>query len=521
MAGQTIRPDDRPPIVIALSDPTIYPHPVDRVELVETHISWVFLAGERVYKVKKPVDLGFLDFTTLERRRFFCDEEVRLNRRLTHEVYLGVVELNGHDALTFGGRGPTREVAVMMTRLPHDRMLDDLVRRGSVEPGLVEALGGIVASFHASAATGGEIDRLGGPATVRQNWDENFEQTAGLPPAVLPDEWRQTLRVWVATFLEREAGRFEARVAGGRSRDCHGDLQAQHVCCTEPIQIFDCIEFNSRFRYGDVAGEIAFLAMDLDRLGRSDLALRFLNAYLETSGDYGAVPLLDFYRAYRAFVRGKVLGFQIDARPEAADKARERFALALGYTERRSAPRLAITTGVIGTGKSTLARAVAARIGAILVRTDALRKRLAGVALTERASVGFGEGLYSGEMARRTYGEAMTLAAQLLDAGWPVLLDGAFSSVAQRNMAREVAARAGVPFVAIWCDAPDSILADRLRRRAEHPGEVSDARVDLLPQHRAHYEPPEREPQVVRIDTTASPDGAVGEALRALHVLWT
>jgi uncharacterized protein len=517
-----IVPDaDLPPIVAALSHPAIYPHPVDRVELVETHISWVFLAGDRVYKVKKPVDLGFLDFTTLERRRFFCEEEVRLNRRLTHDVYLGVVELNGHDALTFGGRGPTREVAVMMTRLPHDRMLDELVRRESIQPELVEALGRIIAGFHAAAPTGGEIDRLGGLATVRANWDENFEQTAGLPPAVLPDEGRQALRVWVTTFLEREARRFETRVAAGRSRDCHGDLQAQHVCCTEPIQIFDCIEFNSRFRYGDVAGEIAFLAMDLDRLGRPDLALRFLNAYLETSGDYEAVPLLDFYRAYRAFVRGKVLGFQIDARPEAADKARERFALALRYTERRAIPQLVITTGVIGTGKSTLARAVAARIGAIIVRTDAVRKHLAGRALTERASAGFGEGLYSGEMARRTYAEAMALAAKLLDAGWPVLLDGAFSSVAQRNMAREVAAPAGVPFVVIWCDAPDSVLADRLRRRAEQPGEVSDARVELLPQHRARYEPPEREPQVVRIDTTASPDAAERETLRALHVLRT
>jgi uncharacterized protein len=517
MAGHATRFEDRPPIVIALSDPTIYPHPVDRVELVETHISWVFLAGERVYKVKKPVDLGFLDFTTLERRRFFCEEEVRLNRRLTHDVYLGVVELNGRDTLTFGGGGPTREVAVMMMRLPHDRMLDEVVRRGTIEPELMEGLGRIIAAFHAAAPTGGEIDQLGGIATVRANWDENFEQTAGLPTSVLPDEWRQALRVWVATFLEREAGRFEARVAAGCSRDCHGDLQAQHVCCTEPIQIFDCIEFNSRFRYGDVASEIAFLAMDLDRLGRPDLALRFLNAYLETSGDYEAVPLLDFYRTYRAFVRGKVLGFQIDARPEAADKARDRFALALGYTERRSAPRLAITTGVIGTGKSTLARGVAARIGAIVVRTDALRKRLAGRDLTDRASAAFGEGLYSEEMTRRTYAEAMVLAAKLLDAGWPVLLDGAFPSLAQRNLAREVAARAGIPFIVIWCDAPDSVLADRLRRRAEQPGEVSDAGVDLLPQHRAQYESPDREPQVIRIDTTAGPDAAVREAMRALH----
>jgi uncharacterized protein len=506
----------RPPIVAALTDPGIYPHPVDRVELVETHISWVFLAADRVYKVKKPVALGFLDFTTLERRRFFCEEEVRLNRRLTRDVYLGVVELNGRDAITFGGPGPTREVAVMMRRLPHERMLDALVRRGAAEPALVEELGRIVARFHATAPTGGEIDELGGLATVSANWNENFAQTAALPPAVLPDEWRRRLQAWTQAFMQREASRFAARVAAGRSRDCHGDLQAQHVCCTEPIQIFDCIEFNHRFRYGDVAGEIAFLAMDLERLGRPDLAVRFLNAYLEASGDYDAVPLLDFYRAYRAFVRGKVLGFQIEARPETAAKARDRFALALRYTERRDPPRLLITTGVVGSGKSSVAREVAARLGAIVVRTDALRKRLAGLALTERREAGFGEGLYSPEMGRRTYAEAMAVATKILDAGWPVVLDGAFSAAAQRKQAREAAARTGVPFAVLWCDAPDPVLAERLRRRAHDPDEVSDARLDLLPEHRARYEPPEREADVIRLDTTAGVDRAAAKAVEAL-----
>jgi uncharacterized protein len=505
-----------PPIVEALTDPAIYQHAVDRVELVETHISWVFLAGDRVYKVKKPVDLGFLDFTTLERRRLFCEEEVRLNRRLTHDVYLGVVELRGSNSITFGGPGPTREVAVVMRRLPADRMLDDLVRRDAAGPELVEELGGIVAQFHAGAPTGGEIDDLGGLSIVRANWDENFAQTAALSAEVLPEESRRALQGWVRAFMEREAARFAARITAGRIRDCHGDLQAQHVCCTEPIQIFDCIEFNHRFRYGDVASEIAFLAMDLDRLGRSDLALRFLNAYLEASGDYEAVPLLDFYRAYRAFVRGKVLSFQIRDRPEAAVKARDRFALAFRYTKRRDAPRLLITTGVIGSGKSTVARAVAARLGAIVVRTDAVRKRMVGLALDTRSDAPFGKGLYSPDVARRTYAETLALATKILDAGWPVLLDGAFASVAQRNQAREVARRGGVPFGVIWCDAPDSVLAERLRRRAHDPREVSDAGPDLLPQHRAHYEPPVGEANVVRIDTTTGVDRAAVEAVSTL-----
>ena len=506
----------RSPVVAALTDPAIYPHPVDRVELIETHISWVFLAGERVYKVKKPVDLGFLDFTTLERRRFFCEEEVRLNRRLSHDVYLGVIELNGTGEIRIGGTGPTADVAVMMRRLPHDRMLDELVRRDAADPALVEELGRIVARFHAAAPTGGEIDELGGLATVSANWSENFVQTTKLSPEVLPEEWHRSLQSWVQTFMAREAPRFAARVAAGRSRDCHGDLQAQHVCCTEPIQIFDCIEFNHRFRYGDVAGEIAFLAMDLDRLGRPDLALRFLNAYLDASGDYDAVPLLDFYRAYRAFVRGKVLSFQIAERPETAAKARDRFALAVRYAERRERPRLLITTGVIGSGKSTVARQIAARLGAIVVRTDAVRKRLAGLALSEHRRVGFGEGLYSPEMAARTYAEALSVAIDIVRAGWPVIVDGAFSSAGQRGLARDAARQAGAGFAVLWCDAPDAVLVERLRRRAHDPEEVSDAGVGLLAEHRAHYAPPDREPDTIRIDTTA---GAAGAAEKAVDEL--
>ena len=256
-------------LVSGLLDPAIYPHEVERVELIETHISWVFLAGARVYKVKKPVNLGFLDFTTLARRRHFCHEEVRLNRRLAPDVYLDVMEIKGtRRAPRFGGAGRTIEVAVVMRRLAAERMLESLVKGGAAPPELLDAIGVTVARFHAEAETGGEIDELGGLETMRRNWEENFAQTDALGPEILPAAARACVRAYVAAFLEREAARFAARVAAGKSRDCHGDLQARHVCCVEPVQIFDCIEFNHRFRFGDVAGEIAFLAMDLERLGR-------------------------------------------------------------------------------------------------------------------------------------------------------------------------------------------------------------------------------------------------------------
>ncbi|MGH7400418.1 MAG: kinase, partial [Candidatus Rokuibacteriota bacterium] len=345
----TERARRRPGLIARLLDPAVYPHPVDRVELIETHISWVLLAGDRVYKIKKPVELGFLDFTTLARRRRFCHDEVRLNRRLTSDIYLGVVEIKGGArAPRLDGPGRAIEVAVLMRRLPAERMLDRLVRAAAAPPALLDGIGTTVARFHAAADTGGEIDELGGIETIRRNWQENFAQTDAVGPELLPNDTRRRVREYVAAFLEREAGRFAARVAAGRSRDCHGDLQAQHVCCVEPVQIFDCIEFNHRFRFGDVAGEIAFLAMDLERLGRPDLAIRFLNAYLEENGDYEAVPLLDFYRAYRAWVRAKVTAFQVAEHPERVGEARTLFELAGRFVAPHRRPRLVITTGVMG-----------------------------------------------------------------------------------------------------------------------------------------------------------------------------
>ena len=500
-----------------LLDPGAYPHAVRQVDLVETHISWVLLAGDRVYKIKKPVDLGFLDFTTLERRRFFCEEEVRLNRRLAPGTYLGVVELKGTGpAVHLGGPGPTREVAVEMRRLPADRMLDRLVAENAVEPSLLDDLARLLARFHAAAATGGEIDELGGLETIRRNWVENFEQTADLPDTVLPDRSRRALRDWVEAFLAREPARFAARVAAGRSRDCHGDLQAQHVCCTDPIQVFDCIEFNHRFRFGDTAGEIAFLAMDLERLGRADLALRFLNAYLEASGDWDAVPLLDFYRAYRAFVRGKVLGFQVATHPEHTPDARALFERAAAYTRPGRVPRLVITSGVMGSGKSTVAQAVAARLGAIVIRTDAVRKHLAGLPLHTRAAEPFGGGLYAPAMGARVYAEALRLACEALDAGWAVVVDGSFARGAERAAARRLATSRGVSHATLWCDAPDSVIAARLRARERDAGEVSDGRLELLAAHRAAFEAPAAEAGTIRLDATGETAAVVDRALETL-----
>lgn len=493
-----------PARVRPFADPAFYAHRPAAVELIETHISWVFLAGEYVYKVKKPVSLGFLDFRTLARRRHFCAEEIRLNQRLAPRAYLDVVRVTrARGAYHLGGTGRTFEVAVWMRRLPADRMLDALVASGKADHRLMEDTARTIADFHSRAATGPAIARFGRVAVIRRNLEENLAQTAHFPPEALPPTTRDGVASSLRQALRGQRRRFSERIRAGRIRDCHGDLQAQHVCCTDPIQVFDCIEFNHRFRYGDTAGEIAFLAMDLDVLGRPDLALDFVNAYLDASGDYGAVPLLDFYRAYRAWVRGKVYGLQA-ADPARADhaelvrRARSYFELAAAYARPRSARALQVMTGLSASGKSTAAREIAHELPAIVVRTDAVRKQLAGVSWHERHAGGLGEGLYSPEMTERTYATCLDLAAELLGAGWSVILDGVFARRAERDAARALAERAGVPFRIVWCDAPEPVLRERLRARQSADRDLSDAREEVLDLQLRHYESPAAEGDVVR-----------------------
>lgn len=491
-----------PARVRAFTDPIFYPHRPSAVELIETHISWVFLAGEYVYKVKKPVNLGFLDFRTLARRRHFCREEIRLNQRLAPNAYLDVVTITGERGeYRLGGAGRTLEVAVWMRRLPADRMLDQLVRTAGADHHLLEDIGRTIAEFHASAAQGPAIARFGRPEVVRRNMEENLAQTGRLPPEVLPPATRTIVRSFLRETLRGQRRRFSERVRAGRIRDCHGDLQAQHVCCTDPIQVFDCIEFNHRFRYGDTAGEIAFLAMDLDASGRSDLALDFINAYLDSSGDFGAVPLLDFYRAYRAWIRGKVYGLQaID--PGRAEhvalmsRARGYFELAASYARPRRAPSLTVMTGLSASGKSTVARRIAHGVSAIVVRTDAVRKQLAGVPWHRRYTGAVGEGLYSAAMTERTYATCLGVAEELLEAGWSVVLDGVFGRRAEREAARALARVKDASFRIVWCQAPEAVLRERLRARQAGGRDVSDAGEDVLDLQLRHYEPPSAEADV-------------------------
>jgi aminoglycoside phosphotransferase family enzyme len=324
----------------AMLRPGAYAHPVDHLQLHETHISWVILAGPYAYKVKKPVNLGFLDFSTVERRATDCADEVRLNRRLCPDVYLGVCWLVERDGDLFvSGTGRQIEPIVQMRRLPAEGMLPHLIEHGRADADLVRRIGRHLARFHASAETGPGVNQYGSPQTVRANWDENFGQTEGLPEEILPGEARGAIVAYVERFLETQLALLERRVATGRIRDGHGDLHASSICVEgASLHLFDCIEFNTRFRCSDVAAEVAFLAMDLDHFGRPDLAAAFVDAYIADSGDTELRSLLDFYRCYRAYVRGKVAGLRlaegdvtVREHDDLTAEARSYFDLALTY----------------------------------------------------------------------------------------------------------------------------------------------------------------------------------------------
>ncbi len=325
--------------VEALLEPRAYPHKPQRIELVQTQMSLIYLTGEYVYKVKKPVNLGYLDYTTLEKRHFFCRQELELNRRLCPDAYVtvvAVVEENGE--LRVEAQGKAIEYAVKMRQLPQDRMMDVLLPRGQVTPEMVARVAERLVNFHQKAETNQEIAAFGKLNVIRQNCDENFVQTEKYVGLTVLRAKYERIRGYTNGFIESNAGLFEKRVAEGRIRDCHGDLHAAHVCFTDDICIYDCIEFNNRFRYCDVVSELAFLAMDLDRYQQASLSQHLVDTYAGVSHDKGLLSLLNFYKCYRAYVRGKVEGFKLDdplisqnEKAKALETARSYFQLADSY----------------------------------------------------------------------------------------------------------------------------------------------------------------------------------------------
>ncbi|MDI6858776.1 MAG: AAA family ATPase [Dehalococcoidia bacterium] len=487
-----------PRLIESLLLPSAYPHPVKQVDLIQTHISYVLFAGEYVYKVKKPVNFGFLDYSTLEKRRLYCQEEVRLNRRLCPDTYLGVEPIAASgDRVIIGGGGEAVEYAVKMRRLPQQRMMDVLLDEGAVSSEMLTRLTGKLVEFHRTSERSGYIDSFGSEETIRFNWRENFDQTGPYVGRTISRERWQAIRDWVESFLGRERRLLERRVREGRIRDCHGDLRTNAVCFVDGVCVFDCIEFNERFRYSDVASDVAFLAMDMDFKGNRALSDEMVGLYLAQSRDTTLPLVLNFYKCYRAFVRGKVDGFQIDEpeipasqREEAAAAAGRYFDLAAEYCGRSCPPLLMMMVGATGSGKSYLAHAFAGRLGAAVISSDVIRKELAGIDPSLPRIEPVGSGIYSPESTARTYDEMLRRARAFLEHGHPVILDATYLRREQREGPRRMAEDMGVPFLAIECLLPEALVHERLRQRETQPWSPSDGRWEIYEAQRSRAEPP-------------------------------
>jgi aminoglycoside phosphotransferase family enzyme/predicted kinase len=460
----------------------------DAFQLIDTHISYVLLTGQYAYKFKKPVDFGFLDFSTLERRQFFCEEELRLNKRLAPDLYLDVVPITGSaDVPRLGGTGPAIEYCVRMRQFSPQNQLDLVLQRNALTSRHVDALAELIARFHQAIPAAGPNSEFGSPAVVRKHALENFDQIGGGPDSCA--DKCQELRAWTDAEHSRLHGRLADRKRTGRVRECHGDMHLTNMALVEDgVVVFDCIEFNPALYWIDVMSDIAFLLMDLDHRGYPELGYQFLNRYLEITGDYSGLALLDFYRVYRSMVRAKVAHLQWPE-PAAARRFSEHVELAGRYIQEKRKPALIIMHGLSGTGKSWISAALAARLGAIRVRSDVERKRLVDLPAEARTSSGLGDALYSGDSTARTYARLLELARDLLVLGFPVILDATFLKRRQRSACAHLAQDLHVPYAILNVQASDEVLRERLARRSALANDPSEADLEVLEHQIATQEP--------------------------------
>jgi aminoglycoside phosphotransferase family enzyme/predicted kinase len=479
-----------------MAQPSFYPHAPTSVAVTETHISRVFLTGPYAYKVKKAVALPFLDFSRLEDRRRFCEAEVALNRRLAADTYLGVTAIHrGVGGATLRPEGPVIEYAVRMRQLWPENSLAHRLHHGEVTTADMEGLAEHLAAFHAAARRGDDVTALGTWEIIGTHCRDNFRDAAGARQPLSKDPRFRAVAAVSEAFWQRHEGRFRRREAQGRICEGHGDLRCEHVYLRPRLQIIDCIEFAANLRCGDVAADLGFLLMDMDRQGAGDLANHLLKTYAALAGDPEIYALIDFYKCYRAMVRVKVNCLQLATGGLGLHAARrlERttdglLACAYGYARRLNRPILFVTCGLPASGKSTLARGLSAIFDIPVHRSDAVRKALFGIAPSESRVGAYQEGLYRPAVSARTYARLLQLAHQRLRQGGSLILDAAYAGRHQRRNLLELARHTHSGLVVIHCHCPRWLARERLERRRSGD-QISDARTIHLKTLEAAFEP--------------------------------
>lgn len=487
-----------PRLIQQMLQPGFYPHGVtEPVRLIQTHISFVLLTGDYTYKIKKPVNFGFLDYSTLAQRQHFCTQELLMNQRTAPEIYLEVLPIiQTGDSFQLGSNLPAItsaeiavEYALKMREFPQDSLLLSFLERGLLTEQLMADLGREVANFHSRAISNSYIRQFGEVSQIRTAIDYNYLVSQKYIGGPQTQTQYQETKDYTDAFFAKNPELFNRRIAHNKIRECHGDLHLRNIALWHnKILLFDCIEFNEPFRFVDVMYDVAFTVMDLESRGRRDLGNAFLNTYIEQTGDWEGLQLLPLYLSRQAYVRAKVTSLMLDdpaistaQNAEISETAAHYYKLAWQYTKPRPG-KLTLMSGLSGSGKSTAARYLARRTGAIHIRSDAVRKHLGGIPINERG----GQDLYSDEMTAQTYGRLLELGIILADRGWDVILDAKFDRQNLRTDAINQAQSHGLPLQIIYCTAPIEVLRERLQQRR---GDIADATAELLSSQQAAFQP--------------------------------
>ncbi|MBI3374397.1 MAG: AAA family ATPase [Betaproteobacteria bacterium] len=513
---------DHATLVAALRAPGCFPHAVSRIDVVETHISSVILTGKYAYKIKKPVNLGFLDFSTLAARRRFCDDELRLNGRTAPGLYLNVVAISGTpENPVLAAPGPAIEYAVRMRQFAPQDTLDCVLRRHELDAACIDGLAATVAAFHGSIAVAPPEGPFGDPATVQAAARDNFAHIERLVPRPEARAPLAELRRWTESEFARAQPDFASRRAEGCVRECHSDLHLGNVALVDGDPVpFDCIEFNDAFRWIDVMSEVAFMVMDLVDHRERAFAFRFLNRYLEATGDYAGIAVLRFYLVYRAMVRAKIALIRARQPDHSAEVSRQSLEAFDEYLRlaamlaRGAAPALILTCGLSGSGKTSASQLALESIGAVRLRSDIERKRLHGLGAAARTASAPNAGLYAPQSTQATYARMADLARTMLPAGFPVIVDATFSRRTERRIFRDLARAQGGQFLILACEAPAEVLEERIVARARSGADPSEATLEVLEKQIAARDPLDTEEQAAAIvcDTTDAARLAAGLA---------